>query len=648
MAYEAVSQPTIRDESLYASGLLAHLVFSAVREQVAEVGPLPMGPRAGGRLMCAVVNRDVWQVGELLVAHLESRMDAEGAFKTQAVYDRFLRADGSGNKLDVGQAIEVSVDGAALPLMSIIRGWMPGEPTLKAGDDSGLIQASMVLYATGQLWAWLDLVWRKCAYGDVELVAEGDQLVFRPVDAAVARRREVAVRREEAMVGQRARQVQHELMRMPGVDRTMRDRDVLLKAGRRSPYRVKVGSLRDRGGRRLDAAQWLRGRLMFGADYPDALLTAPLETYGGLSAETMLRAWEALAPFVDQAASTFHHPDVIDTVAGLFEFAPTVSEDSLLAGWVRALGVSTREARALLRAFTFRGEPRDALWSRPLVRTGDGTFAFVVTAITSPNVRWLLETWLRNGGGDLEARGSWFEQQVHQEVRSGLDGGLLQDVWVSEGPVVVRGISTSSGNPEREEVDLIVRIGRTVLVCEVKCSLVPMDDVVAEMNYLKALENGAVQAVRKAEFLMVNREAASMLAGVEGRYEADSLRYLPVLITNVAVGVGRVVAGVPVTTASLLRQYVQFGYHLRSVSQRPDGTYEGGERHSFYENAAEAESNVDIYLIDPPQLTVFEPLLKDIEMRIGEVAGREIIQRYPVVEAPTNASGVGKHDGHPQ
>ena len=199
--YEALEQPTARDASLYASGLLAHLVFTAVREQVAEMGPLPMNPRDGARLMCAVVNRDVWQVGELLIAHLESRAEYEGGFNSHAVYDRFLKAEASENELDVGQAIEVSVDGGAHPLRSVIRGWTPGKPTLKAGDDLGLIRASMVMYSTGQLWAWLDLVWRKCAYGDVELVSEGDRLVFRPVDDAVARRRELSVRREEAMIG---------------------------------------------------------------------------------------------------------------------------------------------------------------------------------------------------------------------------------------------------------------------------------------------------------------------------------------------------------------------------------------------------------------------------------------------------------------
>lgn len=635
--YEAVKQPTTRDESLYDSGLLAYLIFSAVRRQVEEVGPLPIPPREGARLMCAMVNRDVCQISELLADHLQSRVDTEGAFNIQAVYDRFLRAEASGNEVDVSQAIEVSVDGVTYPLRSIIRGWTPGEPTIEANDDLGLIQASMVMYLSGQLWAWLDLVWRKCVYGDVELVLEGGRLVFQPIDSIVARRRELSARREEAMIVQRAREVTFELRQMPDVDRAVRKRDVLLKAGRRPPYRVRVGALRDRGQRRLDSAQWLRGRLMFKADYPEALLKAPLDAFDGLTAETMLRAWEALAPFVDQVASTFRHPDLIDTVKGTFEFAPTVSEDSLLAGWTRSLEVTPKEARALLRAFTFRGELRDALWSRPLVRVGDGAIVFVVTAITSPNVRWLLETWLRSGGINLEERGAWFEREVQQEVSSGLDGSPLPDVWVSEGSFVARGSPASPGDPEAEEIDLIVRIGRTVLVCEVKCSLVPMDDVLAEMNYLGVLENGAVQAARKARFMAANREPTAELIGAGQGHEVDKLRYVPVLVTNVAVGVGQTVKGVPVTDASLLRQYIQYGYQLRSVRLHQDGTYEGGERFAFYEDITQAETNIDHYLSDPPQITVLEPLIRDVEMKICEIEGYEVFHRYPVVEMPADS-----------
>ncbi|MEM1095950.1 MAG: hypothetical protein AAGJ10_15235 [Bacteroidota bacterium] len=634
--YEAVEQPTMRDESLHASGILAHLVFSFVREKLTELGPLPMSSRNGARLMCAVVNRDVWQASEQLLRHLESRAKAEGFFNNQAVYDRFIEAEASQNKMDAGRAIEVSVDGGTHPLRSVIRGWLPGELTLEEGDDVGIIRASITMYMTGQLWSWLDLVWRKCVYGDLELALEGNRLIFQPIDDSVTRRRELSIHREKEMIAQLARQVRFELRQMPNLEQAIRGRNVLLKAGRRPPYRVRVGNLPATEKNEFGAAQWLQGRLMFQADYPDELLTTPLEAYDGLTAEMMLHAWEVLAPFVDQASAVFSHPDMIDTVEALFVFAPTVSEDSLLSGWTKTLGVTMQEARALRRAFTFRGEPRDTLWSRPLVRVGDGLFTFIVTTIKSPNVRWLLETWLRNSGLNLGVRGEWFEREVHNEVRNGLDGSPLTDVWISEGTVEIQGHSALPDNPDFEEIDLIVRIGRTVLVCEIKCSLVPMDDVIAEMNYRKVLDGGSVQAERKAQFLAANNEVAAAIVEAEGHYEPSELQYKPVLITNVSVGVGQVVKGVPVTDASLLRQYVQFGYHLRATKQDSDGGYEGGTRYVFYTDDAEAEKNIYEYLTNPPQLTVFEPLLRSTEMRMGEVAGLEVLQRYPVVEMPVD------------
>lgn len=629
-AFEAIEDPTPRDTSLYASGLVAHSVFSEVRDRVDALGPLPMGRIDEARLLCAVVNRDVWQADATVWDHLKALTEAEGAHRSQALYDRVLQGVGGGNALNISQAIEGSIDGGTLPIRNAVKGWGTGEPTVDADDDVAVIGVTKALYLLGQLYTWLESVWRQCVHGDQELVIEGDRLVFQPLDDALARRRTLAEHRGEAVTMQRMLQVSQELAQMPEVARRIRGRRVLLKAGRREPYRVRVGTVRDNPARRVDAADWLRGRLMFEASYPADLLRAPLPAFDGLTADVLLQAWEALAPFANQVHRTFEQTDVIDTAEGLRAFAPTVSESSLVAGWTRVLGVSGGEARALVRAFTFRGEPRDALWSRPLLRVGDGRLAFVVGAITSPNVRWLIETWLRSGGLDLDARGPWFEADVHRQVQSGLTGSPLGDAWVSDGAVEVAGNPVGEGDPSREEIDLLVRIGATVLVCEVKCSLVPMDDVVADMNYRATLAGGARQATRKARFLDGNRDRAALVVGATA--EPKRLRFVPVLITNVDAGVGQAVEGVPVTDASLLRQYLQYGFFLRNVAVGL-GSTRGGERHPFYDDDADAEARVSDYLRDPPQLTAFEPLLRDVEMDMATVAGRELVQRYPVVEA---------------
>lgn len=635
-AYDALPEPTGRDASLLLSGLVAHLMLSDIRARADAVGPLPMGLWDGAALMCAVINRNVWQAGQKLRAHLTAQAEGTTTVNMQAIYDRILPSAGGGDTLDVAQGVEMLIDGGTHPLRSILKGGGTGEPQVAAGDDLGVIRAAKVLTQAGQYYAWIEHVWRQCAYGDQELAADHGRLVFRPVDAALARRRALAAHRGGAMVMQRALHVTRDLAQRPDLDRAVRARRVLLKAGHESPYRVRVGTLRAGGAEQMDAAQWLRGRLMFEAFYPAELLTTPLPEYGNLTADTMLRAWEAMAPFVDQVDRTLHHPDRIVTVKALGAFAPTVSEGSLVAGWIRALGVTRDEARALVRAFTFRGEPRDALWSRPLVRVGSDTLAFVITAVTGPNVRWVVETWLRNGGIDLDARGPWFEADVRAGVGGGLAQSPLPDVWVSGTAIEASGQPVNLNDPETEEIDMVVRIGCCVLVCEIKCSLVPVDDRVAEMNYRGVLEKGAVQARRKAQFLAANPERVAAVIDSAGVHDPADLRFVPVLITNVAEGVGSAVDGVAVTDESLLRQYIQPGYFLRAASFNPAGEYEGTPQ-PFYDGAAEAEANVEGYLLDPPQLTAFEPLLHEVEMSVGTIAGRDIVQVYPVVDGGSPA-----------
>ena len=125
-AFEAIEDPTPRDTSLYASGLVAHSVFSEVRDRVDALGPLPMGRIDEARLLCAVVNRDVWQADATVWDHLKALTEAEGAHRSQALYDRVLQGVGGGNALNISQAIEGSIDGGTLPIRNAVKGWGTG------------------------------------------------------------------------------------------------------------------------------------------------------------------------------------------------------------------------------------------------------------------------------------------------------------------------------------------------------------------------------------------------------------------------------------------------------------------------------------------------------------------------------------------
>jgi len=98
------------------------------------------------------------------------------------------------------------------------------------------------------------------------------------------------------------------------------------------------------------------------------------------------------------------------------EYAPTLQVGALVDALAAATGINKPEGRRIVEFFTFRGNAGQEIWAQPLVPVGPETVAPIFAAVVSPNLRRLVDVWMRQAGVDLGRRGTAFETHIRKVV----------------------------------------------------------------------------------------------------------------------------------------------------------------------------------------------------------------------------------------
>lgn len=204
---------------------------------------------------------------------------------------------------------------------------------------------------------------------------------------------------------------------------------------------------------------------------------------------------------------------------------------------------------------------------------------------------------MRIGGFDLERRGPVFEQFVRAELGS---MKRLRNFVVHPNPLII------TVNSQTEEVDVLARLGRTVIVGEVKCSVFPSEPWEVH-NYYEVLKAAAEQAQRKTILAASGLPELRKLPGFANLPE-DAI-FLPLVITNLTLGSGHQFSGVPVSDMLILRRYFEEG-HLETFGYiDSQGNRIVGKDVQFYSDEDDAEAQLKMYFHNPPQVTIFNRYL---------------------------------------
>ncbi|GAA0648438.1 hypothetical protein GCM10009424_26030 [Sphingomonas ursincola] len=261
------------------------------------------------------------------------------------------------------------------------------------------------------------------------------------------------------------------------------------------------------------------------------------------------------------------------------------------------------------------------LWHRPLIATKCGADLMIVAgALAWGSPLRAVERWLQEGkGADLSktSNGERYERELRNRVSKALAGNPILSPFASE-------VRHMPAGPDCEEIDLIVCVGKTLIVGEVKCFLKPTEPS-ERYDYLRKLEEAAAQARRKAEWLSANPQAI-------GATPIADIRLMPLVIVNQSNGASWSFDGCAVVDAKWFELFLSSGEYHSAAALSLDGSADPVfTAAQLYTSLEEAEQAMPAIFEDHPGLRLFRAAVDWSAARIPLADRRTLFMAHPVM-----------------
>lgn len=280
----------------------------------------------------------------------------------------------------------------------------------------------------------------------------------------------------------------------------------------------------------------------------------------------------------------------------------SVSKSSVLITLQECLGIDRNKANAVLGAISIDATDissafKDGIWHRPVIAaTGHPNVLLIAAPLMSGSAIRKVERWLiKSGAEDFSRlpRGLIYEDAVRTSLQASLaNNPLLKDFSVAK--TAVRRV-----RDDDEEIDLVLRVGKTVLVGEIKCLVVPSESA-ERFDHIGKLEDAAQQARRKSAWISERPEILEASLGPV----PDQLKFQPIIVLNHGVGLGLNLDGVLVTDFHFLNLFLGSPEYLSSSLIAPNGEMVP-DWTTLYSSPEEAEERLSEIFQAPPVLEKF-------------------------------------------
>jgi hypothetical protein len=358
-------------------------------------------------------------------------------------------------------------------------------------------------------------------------------------------------------------------------------------------------------------------------DYYEELLDQPQSKLGGGTLRELTIGWLAMRSI--SAVESAHSVETgVESAHFLADFAKTYSRAELVNAVVIALPTDARKAEILVDFLTFHGAPKQTLWTHPLVRLPEGSYCMLALATEHAISTYVLERWMAYLGMNVSKKGNPFESQVRRRLAAARRSDELKDqLWVLPSQ-----FKFNPGVPgsRTEEIDLVMVLGDTIVLGEVKCSITPTESV-DFFNNRQIIVGAADQIKRKATAVELNRKAFVRALGKRGRRVEENFKVIKIVLVNNPIFVGRDIDGVPVADLLVLERYIE-GFLIERARADEAGKLVSEHELTFYMSREEAEKNLVGYLLNPPQLRL---LFAGFKPRVAEIPIDKLLGGPPLL-----------------
>lgn len=249
---------------------------------------------------------------------------------------------------------------------------------------------------------------------------------------------------------------------------------------------------------------------------------------------------------------------------------------------------------------TFKSSKND-LWSHPIIMLKNNNLTILLSSITSPNLRRVIEYWLRDSYKDISKKGGIYENTLIDSINNRL----------SKNPIftdhdLAKSIKFKS-KKVYEEIDCVFRFGKIVVVCEAK-SIITVDSEISKFNTIKALNKASEQVIRKADFIESNLQ--DFFVDADWFFDKSvGYKIVPIIINSNKIFVSGLFGGIPVVDELILSNFFRKG----TSSLLTDSSGKDLLWFNIYTNFDEAQLFFELYLKKLPQISLDSRYLEKIK-----------------------------------
>lgn len=604
-AFSTCQDQDERDKNLQSAGLLIHEKLENIRSGLKLSTSTSLSSTTKLRALLAAVNhnflaaRDQTRVAIAKLGRERAESSPEG-FWVEELASIKLTLRG-GFQWTPSEIVESSVDGMEIPL----RIALASKPDLSGNPNFDQVEWGDIALELnlGVFFRHVEDLWDDCLWNAYQLVDEGQTKTFLPTNLDVSRAYCMGLaRRLSLSLGftVMATRAHRELLARGAIPRAKEVRSIERQGKRQI---IKLSTPQEPS---AEVEMLLIARALAAEPYYAEILDEPRLALGGQSVSTLLAAWSVVSRTASlllegvSARMTGKIGAESPAQAWLPQFAPTLQVAALVDAVSSVTGVNRAGSLSLIDFLTFQGQSGQEVWAQPLVPVGQATVVPVFGVTTSPNLRRLVDVWLRQLDVDLSIRGPAFEAHLRSVVAEGIAESpcLHANSWSLSEQFTFK----PSGD-RTEEIDLLFAIGSTVVVAEAKCILEPTDAKAVAMHR-RTVVAAAEQARRKCD--AVSSYRAEFVASMQ-RFGFDlplDFAAVPLVVVSTSTHVGVAVNEVPVVDEYILGRF--FEGELEDVAVSGD-SYEIQKtlKTVFYSSAEEAQTRAPEYFLKPPQTKRF-------------------------------------------
>ena len=591
------------DQCIYDAGMVINTKLDNIRSRLRLSSSPSLSATTKLRAFVAAANHNFLLVRTKTREAIEKSASdrtqfAADGFRPEQVFAELKLDLPGGFRWSPDEVVESLVDGIEVP----VRFALQKNPSLAGNPHMNQVQWNDIALELnlGIMFRLTEDLWYDCLWNKYRIIDKGHFKVFVPQDIDAKKGFAMGlVRRNTISMAYSIMATKfHRSMTARGLLSHIREVRAIEQYGKRQVIKVsKIGEQT----RAQEELIVMRG---YANDpYYSELLEEPLPSLGGLTLSAILNGWtvisRAAVVLMEALAAKEIIPADPDSPAHTWlpAYAPVLQVDALVQALHAAARIKPAEGKRLVEFFTFRGNTGQEIWAQPLVPVGVTTVAPVFAAVVSPNLRRLVDVWMRQVGIDLGKRGPAFEAHIRESVQQSID---VSKVLAGNAICIKDDYTFKPPGGRDEQIDLVFVIGSTVFLGEAKCILEPTEAKGVAMHR-KTVLGAAEQVLRKAQAIYDNRDAFAESVKRFDIHLPQNFSVLPLVVVSTSTHVGVPANGVPVIDIYILGKFLEGELDDVAVTGN-DLAIQKTVKTIFYSDRADAQVKAPGYFAAPPQV----------------------------------------------